>query len=67
MRIPEWVLSRLRATTDRAQQAQVGIEIARESLAGIKDLARHFPWIRGAYIMPAFNDARNALPILTGS
>ncbi|MFN2433646.1 MAG: bifunctional homocysteine S-methyltransferase/methylenetetrahydrofolate reductase [Gemmatimonadota bacterium] len=63
MTIPETVRRRMERASTTAAAAEVGVHIAREVLAAV----RHFPGVRGAYIMPPFGRYELALRVLDGA
>ncbi|MGH7549225.1 MAG: bifunctional homocysteine S-methyltransferase/methylenetetrahydrofolate reductase [Gemmatimonadota bacterium] len=62
MRIPEPVRERMRRVVDRREAAALGVDIAREALAAVKDV----PGVQGVYVMPPFGRYEMALEVLDG-
>jgi len=60
MRIPSAVRERMRAAEGKDAARTEGVAIAREALAGVKEL----PGVRGAYVMPPFGRYELALEVL---
>jgi homocysteine S-methyltransferase len=63
MTIPEPVRRRMERASTAAAAQELGVRIAREVLAEV----RHFPGVRGAYIMPPFGRYELALRVLDGN
>lgn len=63
MRIPDAARARMRAAEGKEAARAEGIAIAREALAGVREL----PGVRGAYVMPPFGRYEMALEVLDGS
>lgn len=62
MQIPAPVLAAMRAAPSREAQREVGIEVARETLAAVKA----HPRVRGVYVYPPFGSYRAVLRVLEG-
>ncbi len=62
MQIPEPVLKAMRAAPSREAQREVGIEVARETLAAVKA----HPRVKGVYVYPPFGSYRAVLRVLEG-
>lgn len=62
MQIPPAVMQRMAAVSTKEAQKSEGIAIAREALQA----ARTISAVKGAYIMPPFNQAKTALAVLSG-
>lgn len=62
MQIPEPVLRAMRAAPSREAQREVGIEVARETLAAVKA----HPRVKGVYVYPPFGSYRAVLRVLEG-
>lgn len=63
MRIPDAARARMRAAEGKEAARAEGVAIAREALAGVREL----PGVRGAYVMPPFGRYEMALEVLDGS
>ena len=62
MQTPAPVLAAMRAAPSREAQREVGIEVARETLAAVKA----HPRVRGVYVYPPFGSYRAVLRVLEG-
>ena len=62
MQIPDPVRKAIHAAPSKQEQRQVGIAIAHETLASLRD----HPRIRGAYIYPPFGSYRAVLRVVEG-
>ena len=63
MRIPDAARARMRAAEGKEAARAEGVAIAREALAGVREL----PGVRGVYVMPPFGRYEMALEVLDGS
>lgn len=62
MRIPQSVRERMGRASSRQEARNLGIDIAREALAGVKGL----DGVAGAYVMPPFGKYDTAVEVLRG-
>ncbi|MFT5584313.1 MAG: methionine synthase I (cobalamin-dependent)/5,10-methylenetetrahydrofolate reductase [Cognaticolwellia sp.] len=60
MQVPESIRRRLREAPTRAEQREIGIQVARQTLA----LAHRHPRVNGAYIYPPFGSYQAVLDVM---
>lgn len=60
MQVPDSIRRRLKQAPTRAEQREIGIQVARDTLA----LAHEHPRVRGAYIYPPFGSYQAVLDVL---
>lgn len=60
MQVPDNIRRRLKQAPTRAEQREIGIQVARDTLA----LAHEHPRVRGAYIYPPFGSYQAVLDVL---
>jgi methionine synthase I (cobalamin-dependent)/5,10-methylenetetrahydrofolate reductase len=62
MQIPDPIRARISKAPDKAEQRRIGIDVARQILAEVKD----HPRVRGAYVFPPFGSYAAVLEVLDG-